>query len=76
LFEVFEGLTEAQVEAAIQAGIFDVGVETLVAESLVVAGRQTIAAHAKSVAQTALLTVLRKDKIRISISCRRSSACC
>ena len=48
LFEVFEGLMEAQVEAAIQAGIFDVGVETLIAESLVVTNRQTIAAHAKS----------------------------
>ena len=66
LFEVFEGLMEAQVEAAIQAGIFDVGVETLIAESLVVSNRQTIAAHAKSGAQTSLLTILRKDKTRVT----------
>ena len=66
LFEVFEGLMEAQVEAAIQAGIFDVGVETLTAESLVVSNRQTIGAHAKSGAQTSLLTILRKDKTRVT----------
>jgi hypothetical protein len=66
LFEVFEGLMEAQVEAAIQAGVFDVGVETLVAESLVVTNRQTIAVHGKSGAETQLLTILRKDKTRIT----------
>lgn len=66
LFEVFEGLMEAQVEAAIQAGVFDVGVETLMAESLVVTNRQTIAVHGKSGAETELLTILRKDKTRIT----------
>ena len=66
LFEVFEGLMEAQVEAAIQAGVFDVGVETLMAESLVVTNRQTIAVHGKSEAETQLLTILRKDKTRIT----------
>ena len=66
LFEVFEGLMEAQVEAAIQAGVFDVGVETLMAESLVVTHRQTIAVHGKSGAETQLLTILRKDKTRIT----------
>jgi hypothetical protein len=66
LFEVFEGLMEAQVEAAIQAGVFDVGVETLVAESLAVTNRQTIAVHGKSGAETQLLTIRRKDKTRIT----------
>ena len=66
LFEVFEGLMEAQVEAAIQAGIFDVGVETLMAECLVVTNRQTIAVHGKSGAETQLLTILRKDKTRVT----------
>ncbi|MGA9602404.1 MAG: strawberry notch family protein, partial [Methylocystis sp.] len=66
LFEVFERLMEAQVEAAIQAGVFDVGVETLMAESLVVTNRQTIAVHGKSGAETQLLTILRKDKTRIT----------
>jgi hypothetical protein len=66
LFGVFEGLMEAQIEAAIQAGVFDLGVETLVAESLVVTNRQTIAVHGKSGAETQLLTILRKDKTRIT----------
>jgi len=66
LFEVFEGLMEAQVEAAVQAGIFDVGVETVTAQSLVVTGRQTIASHAKSGAQTQLLTFARKDRTRVT----------
>jgi hypothetical protein len=66
LFDVFEGLMAAQVEAAIQAGVFDFGVETLMAESLVVTNRQTIAVHGKSEAETQLLTILRKDKSRIT----------
>jgi hypothetical protein len=66
LFEVFEGLIEAQVEAAIQAGVFDQGVETVTAQSLVVTGRQMIASHAKSGAQTQLLTIARKDRTRIT----------
>jgi hypothetical protein len=67
LFDVFEGLMAAQVEAAIQAGVFDVGVETLVAESLVVINRQTIAVHGKSGAETQLLAIQRKDKTRITM---------
>jgi len=66
LFEIFEGLMEAQVEAAVQAGIFDVGVETVTAQSLVVTARQTIASHGKSGAQTQLLTFARKDRTRIT----------
>ncbi|TLG72668.1 methylase [Methylocystis sp. B8] len=66
LFEVFEGLMEAQIEAAVQAGIFDVGVETVTAESLVVTNCQTISSHAKSGAQTQLLTIARKDRTRIT----------
>lgn len=66
LFEVFEGLMEALIESAIQAGVFDVGVETVTAQSLVVTGRQTIAFHAKSGARTQLLTIARKDRTRIT----------
>ncbi|QGM95985.1 methylase (plasmid) [Methylocystis rosea] len=66
LFDVFEGLMAAQIEAAIEAGVFDVGVETLMAESLVVNNRQTIAVHGGSGAETQLLTILRKDKTRIT----------
>jgi hypothetical protein len=66
LFDVFEGLMAAQIEAAIEAGVFDVGVETLMAESLIVTHRQTIAVHGGSGAETQLLTILRKDKTRIT----------
>jgi hypothetical protein len=67
LFEVFEGLMEAAIEGAIQAGTFDVGVETLTAESLVVTERRTIATHSGSGAQTSLVTILRKDKTRVTM---------
>nr|WP_245433858.1 strawberry notch family protein [Methylocystis hirsuta] len=66
LFDVFEGLMAAQIEAAVEAGVFDVGVETLMAESLVVNNCRTIAVHGGSGAETELLTILRKDKTRIT----------
>ncbi|MBI1980904.1 MAG: strawberry notch C-terminal domain-containing protein, partial [Methylocystis sp.] len=66
LFEVFEGLMEAAIEAAVQAGIFDVGVETVTAESLVVTNRRTIATHERSGAQTSLVTIARKDRTRVT----------
>ncbi|MGD9656321.1 MAG: strawberry notch C-terminal domain-containing protein, partial [Methylocystis sp.] len=66
LFDVFERLMAAQIEAAVEAGVFDVGVETLMAESLVVNNCRTIAVHGGSGAETELLTILRKDKTRIT----------
>ncbi|PPD08783.1 MAG: methylase, partial [Methylocystis sp.] len=66
LFEVFEALMVASIEAAVQAGTFDVGVETVTAESLVAINRQTIATHERSGAQTSLVTIARKDKTRVT----------
>ena len=66
LFEVFEGLMEAAIEGAIQAGSFDIGVETVTAESLVLIERQAIATHERSGAQTSLVTIARKDKTRVT----------
>jgi hypothetical protein len=66
LFEVFEALMGASIEAAVQAGTFDVGVETVTAESLVVINRQTIATHERSGAPTSLVTIARKDKTRVT----------
>ena len=74
LFEVFEGLMGASIEGAIQAGTFDVGVETLTAESLVVTERRTIATHERSGAQTSLVTILRKDKTRVTTLTRLATS--
>jgi hypothetical protein len=61
LFEVLEGLIEAKVDAAVAAGTFDVGLETITAESLKIANRHVIATH-KAGATTAIYEVLRRHK--------------
>ena len=45
LFTAFEQLLDARIEGAIAAGIYDVGLETLRAESFVVTDRRTIYTH-------------------------------
>ncbi|NER48587.1 MAG: methylase, partial [Symploca sp. SIO1A3] len=45
LFEVFEVLLEAQVEAAIASGTYETGVETLRAEKFSVVSRETVYTH-------------------------------
>ena len=64
LFEVFEQLMAAKVEGAIAAGTYDKGVETITAESITVTDRRTIYTHPVSGAQSHVLTVARKDRIR------------
>ncbi|MEI9430132.1 strawberry notch family protein [Mesorhizobium sp. Cs1299R1N3] len=64
LFEVFEQLTTAKVEGAIAAGSYDKGLETIAAESIVVTDRRTVYTHPVSGAQSHVLTVARKDRIR------------
>jgi len=64
LFEVFEQLMAAKVEGAIAAGTYDKGVETITAESITVTDRQTVYTHPVSGAQSHVLTVVRKDRIR------------
>jgi predicted RNA methylase len=64
LFEVFEQLMTAKVEGAIAAGTYDMGVETITAESITVTDRRTIYTHPVSGAQSHVLTVARKDRIR------------
>lgn len=64
LFEVFEQLMTAKVEGAIAAGSYDKGLETITAESIVVTDRRTVYAHPISGAQSHVLTVARKDRIR------------
>lgn len=62
LFETFEGLLVSRIEGAVASGTFEMGLETLRAESFTVSGRQTIYTHPGTGAQTQLLTIERKDR--------------
>ncbi|HCK83515.1 MAG TPA: methylase, partial [Hyphomonadaceae bacterium] len=62
LFTVFEQLLAARIEGAIAAGVYDVGLETLIAESFVVTDRRAIHTDAASGSETQLLTVMRRDR--------------
>jgi protein strawberry notch len=64
LFAAFEELLEARIEAAVAAGSYDVGVETLTAESFRIAERRTIYTHAATGAETRCYRVLRQDRNR------------
>ena len=63
LFGVFEERLEAEIEAAIAAGTYDVGVETLTAESLVLRERRTVFTHASG-AETRICHIEKKERNR------------
>ena len=62
LFTAFEQLLTAKIEGAIASGTYDVGLETLTAESFVVTDRQTIYAHPRTGAETRLLTITERKR--------------
>jgi len=62
IFAVFEDLLTAKIEGAIASGTYDLGVETLTAESLAIAGRRTIYTHAATGAETQVFTLTRQDR--------------
>ncbi len=62
LFEVFDGLLTARVEAAIAAGSYDLGVETVTAESLRIVDRRSVYTHPGTGAETQAFTVARRDR--------------
>ena len=62
LFAVFDALLTAKIEGAIAAGSYDVGVETLTAESLRITERRPIYAHPETGAETQVFTVARRDR--------------
>src|SRR6202034_3117349 len=62
LFTAFEQLLAARIEGAIAGGTYDVGLETLTADSLVVTDRRTIYAHPGTGAETRLLTIARRER--------------
>jgi len=64
LFTAFEQLLTARIEGAIASGTYDVGLETLTAESFVVSGRQTIYTHPGTSAETRLLTITQRERNR------------
>jgi predicted RNA methylase len=64
LFTAFEQLLAARIEGALASGTYDVGLETLKAESFVVAGRQTIYTHPGTSAETRLLTITQRERNR------------
>jgi hypothetical protein len=64
LFAVFEQLLTAKVEGAIAAGVYDIGLETMQAESFVVTERRTIYTHPGTGAETQLLTIAQRQRNR------------
>jgi predicted RNA methylase len=64
LFMAFEQLLTARIEGAIASGTYDVGLETLRAESFIVTDRQTIYTHPGTSAETRLLTITQREHNR------------
>jgi predicted RNA methylase len=64
LFTAFEQLLDAKIAGAIASGVYDVGLETLTAESFVVTDRRTIYIHPTTGAETRLLTIAERRRNR------------
>jgi predicted RNA methylase len=62
IFVAFEGLLRGKIEGAIAAGIYDQGLETIAAESLVITERRTVHTHLGSGAETVAFTIRRRDR--------------
>ncbi|PKB14951.1 strawberry notch-like protein [Novosphingobium kunmingense] len=62
LFTAFEQLLGAKVESAIACGAYDIGLETLVADSFTVTGSEPIYVHPATGAETRLLTIAMRER--------------
>ncbi|SMH43437.1 strawberry notch family protein [Azospirillum agricola] len=62
LFTAFERLLDARIQGAIASGAYDVGLETLRAESFLVTERRTIYVHPGTGAETRLLTIRQRQR--------------
>jgi hypothetical protein len=62
LFTAFEQLLNAKIEGAIASGVYDVGLETLRAESFVVTDRRAIYTHPATGAETRLVTITERRR--------------
>ena len=63
LFAALETRIEANIEHAVEAGTFERGVETIAADSLSVASRETVFTHEGSGAETEIVEIARRDKL-------------
>ena len=63
LFAELESRIAANIEQAIEAGIYEVGVETVTADSLTVAGREALYEHPGTGAVTELVEIVRRDRL-------------
>jgi hypothetical protein len=64
LFTAFEQLLTTRIEGAIASGVYDIGLETLTAESFVITDRRAIYAHPGTSAETRLLTITQRERNR------------
>ncbi|MFN0114806.1 MAG: strawberry notch C-terminal domain-containing protein, partial [Paracoccaceae bacterium] len=64
LFTAFEQLLEARIDGAIVSGTYDLGLETLRAESFQVTDRQVIYTHPTTGAETRLLSITERRRNR------------
>ena len=64
LFGAFEDLLRAKIEGAIASGGYDLGVETVTADSLRIIERRTVYTHPATGAETEVFTVARRDRNR------------
>ena len=62
LFTAFEQLLTARIEGAVTSGTYDIGLETLTAESFSVTDRRTIYTHPGTSAETRLLTITQRER--------------
>ncbi|RBP78316.1 strawberry notch-like protein [Rhodobacter sp. 140A] len=62
LFSAFEQLLQARIDGAIASGTYDMGLETLKAESFIVTDRQVIHTHPGTGAETRLLTLIERKR--------------
>lgn len=62
LFTAFEQLLCAKVESAMASGTYDIGLETLTADSFTVAHSETIYTHPSTGAETRLLTIAVRER--------------
>ena len=63
LFAELESRIAANIEQAIEAGSYEVGVETVIADSLTIAGRETLYEHPGTGAATELVEIVRRDRL-------------
>jgi len=64
LFGELETRIEANIDDAMEAGTFEQGVETILAQSLIVAGRETVHVHEGAGAATELVEIVRRDPLK------------